>query len=320
MIQAEQLCKVFDGFRAVDGISLDVPAGSVLAVLGPNGAGKTTTVRMLTSILAPTSGTARVAGYDVIQQPAQVRAHVGVLTEQHGLYERMKAEEYLDFFGQVYHLDKATRRQRSLQLMERFGLTFALDKRLGDYSKGMKQKLALVRAMLHNPPVLLLDEPTSAMDPLSAKQVRDAIVELQRDERTFLITTHNLMEAQMLADKIAIIRRGQIIAQGTFAELAEQFVGEPLLELRVNGEINGLAKELSGMVTVMDSGMNWLRYSTPDPNLTNPMLLRKLLGQGIEVVTVAPVTRTLEEIYLQVVKDDEAVGDGANGSSAQGEG
>jgi ABC-2 type transport system ATP-binding protein len=305
MIQAEQLSKVFDGFSAVDGISLDVPAGSVLAVLGPNGAGKTTTVRMLTSILAPTSGTARVAGYDVIQHPAQVRAHVGVLTEQHGLYERMKAEEYLDFFGQVYHLDKATRRKYSLDLMERFGLSFALDKRLGDYSKGMKQKLALVRAMLHNPPVLLLDEPTSAMDPLSAKQVRDAIVELQRDERTFLITTHNLTEAQMLADTIAIIRHGRIIAQGTFAELAQQFVGEPLLELRINGELNGLVKDLGQMVTVTDSGMNWLRYSTPDPNQTNPMLLRKLLDQGIEVVTVAPVTRTLEEIYLQVVKEDE---------------
>jgi ABC-2 type transport system ATP-binding protein len=159
--------------------------------------------------------------------------------------------------------------------------------------------------MLHNPPVLLLDEPTSAMDPLSAKQVRDAIVELQHDERTFLITTHNLTEAQMLADKIAIIRRGTIIAQGTFAELAQQFVGEPLLELRINGELNGLAKDLGQMVTVTDSGMNWLRYSTPDPNTMNPVLLRKLLDQGIEVVTVAPVTRTLEEIYLQVVKEDE---------------
>ena len=114
----------------------------------------------------------------MVEQPEQVRAQVGVLTEQHGLYERMKAIEYLDFFGQVYHLSAAERKNRSLQLMERFGLTFALDKRLGDYSKGMKQKLALVRAMLHNPPVLLLDEPTSAMDPQSAKQVRDAIIEL----------------------------------------------------------------------------------------------------------------------------------------------
>jgi ABC-2 type transport system ATP-binding protein len=305
MIEAHELCKDFDGFRAVDRVSLSISAGSVLAVLGPNGAGKTTTVRMLTSILAPTSGTAKVAGYDVIQQPAQVRASVGVLTEQHGLYERMKAIEYLDFFGRVYHLDAAVRKQRSYNLMERFDLTFALDKRLGEYSKGMKQKLALVRAMLHHPPVLLLDEPTSAMDPLSAKQVRDAIVEMQRDESTFLITTHNLTEAQMLANKIAIIRHGRIIAQGSFAELARAFVGEPLMELYVNGELNGTAKDIGDMVTVTDAGMNWLRYTTPDPNTTNPALLRRLSGLGVEVVTLAPVTRTLEDIYLQVVKEDE---------------
>lgn len=305
MIEANGLSKEFDGFLAVDNVSLNVPAGSVLAVLGPNGAGKTTTVRMLTSILAPTSGTATVAGFDVVRQPAQVRASVGVLTEQHGLYERMKAMEYLDFFGQVYRLDAKTRRQHAYDLMDRFDLTFALDKRLGEYSKGMKQKLALVRAMLHNPPVLLLDEPTSAMDPLSAKQVRDAIVEMQRDDRTFLITTHNLTEAQMLADKIAIIRHGRIIAQGTFAELARQFVGEPLMELRINGELNGTVQPVGEMVTITDRGMNWLRYSTPDPNVTNPALLRRLAGLGIEVVTLAPVTRTLEEIYLQVVKEDE---------------
>ena len=178
MIEVHDLTKDFDGFRAVDRINLNVPAGSVLALLGPNGAGKTTSVRMMTSILAPTSGRATIAGFDVVQQPAQVRAHVGVLTEQHGLYERMKALDYLDFFGQVYHIPASQRRQRAHHLMERFGLEFALDKRLGEYSKGMKQKLALVRAMLHNPPVLLLDEPTSAMDPQSARQVREAIVEL----------------------------------------------------------------------------------------------------------------------------------------------
>ena len=214
MIEAYELTKVFEDFRAVDRVSLNVPRGSVVALLGPNGAGKTTSVRMLTSILAPTSGWAKVAGYSVVDQPEQVRASVGVLTEQHGLYERMKAIEYLDFFGRVYRMSAADRKRRSLDLMERFGLTFALEKRLGDYSKGMKQKLALVRAMLHDPPVLLLDEPTSAMDPLSAKQVRDAILELQRDDRTFLITTHNLTEAQQIANKIAFIRSGRIVADG----------------------------------------------------------------------------------------------------------
>lgn len=306
MIEAHELTKVFDGFEAVKNVSLHIPPGSVLAVLGPNGAGKTTTVRMLTSILEPTSGWAKIDGYSVLTEPEKVRAKVGVLTEQHGLYERMKAIEYLDFFGRIYRMSAAERKARSLQLMERFDLSFALDKRLGDYSKGMKQKLALVRAMLHNPPVLLLDEPTSAMDPLSAKQVRDAIVELQRDEqRTFLITTHNLTEAQSLANQIAIIRSGRIIAQGTMDELALQFVGEPVMELRVAGIMNGLAKDIGDMVTVTESGRDWLRYRVAEPQITNPALLRRVAGLGVDVVTLAPITRTLEDIYLQVVKEDE---------------
>src|SRR5689334_8919901 len=265
MIEAHELTKVFDGFEAVKNVSLNIPPGSVLAVLGPNGAGKTTTVRMLTSILEPTSGWATIAGHNVVTEPEMVRAKVGVLTEQHGIYERMKAIEYLDFFGRIYRMSADDRKNRSLQLMDRFDLTFALEKRLGDYSKGMKQKLALVRAMLHNPPVLLLDEPTSAMDPLSAKQVRDAIIELQRDEhRTFLITTHNLTEAQALANRIAFIRSGRIIAQGTFDELARQFVGEPLMELHTNGVLNGLVKDISDMVTVEETGMDWVRFRVAD--------------------------------------------------------
>ena len=308
MIITEGLTKDFDQFRAVDNVTLQVEPGEVLAMLGPNGAGKTTTVRMMTSILAPTSGTARIAGFDVLQQPEQVRAHVGVLTEQHGLYERMKGLEYLDFFGQVYGLPREKRRKHSRALMDRFGLGDALDKRLGAYSKGMKQKLALVRAMLHNPPVLLLDEPTSAMDPQSAKQVRDAIIELQRDEqRTFMITTHNLNEAQILADRIAIIRNGRIIANGSIDELAKHFIGNPLMELRVNGHLNGLQNEVAAIseVSIDSSGDNWLRYTTAQPYQANPALLRKLTALGIEVVTLSQVTQTLEDIYLKIVEHDE---------------
>lgn len=307
MIECHDLTKDFGTFRAVDRINLNVPAGSVLALLGANGAGKTTTVRMMTSILQPTSGTARIAGYEVTESPAQVRAHVGVLTEQHGLYERMKGMDYLAFFGRVYHLPDSETRKRALKLMEQFGLTFALDKRLGEYSKGMKQKLALVRAMLHNPPVLLLDEPTSAMDPVSAKQVRDAIIDLQKESRTFLITTHNLTEAQILANKIAIIRHGKIIANGTFDELARQFVGDPIMELRVNGELNGFAKDLADTVNILESGTDWIRYRTSQPQQDNPNVLRRAMGLGIEVVTLAPITQTLEDIYLRVVREDEGI-------------
>ena len=305
MIECVELTKDFGNFRAVDRVTFEVPTGTVLAMLGPNGAGKTTTVRMLTSILRPTSGAARVAGHDIVQQPEKVRSSVGVLTEQHGLYERMTALEYLDFFGRIYHMPAPVRQQRPMALLEQFDLGFAIDKRLGEYSKGMKQKLALVRAMLHNPPVLLLDEPTSAMDPASAKMVRDAITSLRRDERTFLITTHNLTEAQILADRIAVIRHGRIIANDTFEGLARRFVGDPIMELRVNGRLNGLADDLSTMVTVESSGDDWIRYKTADPQATNPALLRHVTGLGVDVVTLSPVTQTLEDIYLQVVKDDE---------------
>src|SRR5512146_1584052 len=211
MIWTEGLTKYFDNFLAVDGVNLDVQAGQVLVLLGPNGAGKTTTVRMLTSILAPSKGRARVAGYDVVSQAERVRAAVGVLTEHHGLYVRMNAIEYLEFFGQLYNLPLALVRQRSEEMLEKFGLQAARRQRLGEYSKGMRQKLALVRAMLHDPPVLLLDEPTSAMDPESARTVRDAITTLRGEGRTILLCTHNLAEGEELADQVAIIQSGKII-------------------------------------------------------------------------------------------------------------
>ena len=163
-----------------------------MALLGQNGAGKTTTVRMFTALLSPTRGWARVAGYDVTKNPQEIRANVGVLTEQHGLYMRMTGEEYLDFFGKVYGLDPRARKTRSDYLLEYFGLAEAAQRRSGEYSKGMKQKLALARALMHDPPVLLLDEPTSAMDPESARLVRDEIARLRSSQRTIIICTHNL--------------------------------------------------------------------------------------------------------------------------------
>ncbi len=307
MIEAHELTKYFDKFLAVDHITFKVEPGSIFAILGPNGAGKTTTVRMLTSILRPTSGWASLAGYDVVKHPTTVRSKVGVLTEQHGLYERMKGAEYLDFFARIYHLSPEARDKRPLQLMEHFGLSNALDKRLGEYSKGMKQKLALVRAMLHDPPVLLLDEPTSAMDPQSAKLVREAIKDLQLAERTIAITTHNLTEAQSLADRIAVIRKGRIIANGTFKELSERFVGAPLMELHVTEHLNGAAQELQALVEVVDQGDGWLRYRTPNPPIDNPNVIRRLMGAGLNIVTLSEVTRTLEDVYLQIVEEDEGL-------------
>jgi ABC-2 type transport system ATP-binding protein len=301
MIETFGLTKHFEDFVAVEDVTLTVHPGEVLALLGPNGAGKTTTVRMLTSILKPTRGTARVAGYDVIEEADKVRSSVGVLTEHHGLYLRMNGQEYLHFFGELYRIPSDERDANISRLAERFGLSDAIERRLNEYSKGMRQKLALVRAMLHDPPVLLLDEPTSAMDPHSAKLVRDAIMGLRGDGRTIILCTHNLSEAELLADRIAIIRRGHIIASGSPAELKTRLLGPPLMEIRLATDVNGLADDLSALVEIESYGLNWIRYRAPQPGTINPLILRQLASQGAEVVTLSEVPQSLEEVYLRVV-------------------
>nr|MBN1229911.1 ABC transporter ATP-binding protein [Anaerolineae bacterium] len=306
MIKTEELTKYFDDFLAVSQVNIEVHPGEVLALLGPNGAGKTTTVRLLTSILRASSGKAYVAGYDIEREPDKVRAAVGVLTEQHGLYLRMKGLEYLDFYGELYGLDAGKRRERARSLAERFDLGQVLDKRLGEYSKGMRQKLALVRSMLHDPPVLLLDEPTSAMDPLSARLVRDAINDLRGDGRTIMICTHNLPEAEELADRIAIIRHGKIVAEGTNLSLKARLLGAPLIELRVTHGVNGLADELAGLVEVVSQGHNWLRFRSPEPAVSNPEVVKKLSELGVGVITLSEVPQSLEDVYLRVVAEGVA--------------
>ena len=301
MIEANGLSKQFDSFKAVDGVSFNIQSGEVMALLGPNGAGKTTTVRMLTSILKPSAGSARVAGFDVVREPAQVRRSVGVLTENHGLYLRMRSEEYLGFFGELYGLSPAQCRQRVAELLDRFGMREAVGKRLGEYSKGMRQKLALIRAMLHNPPVLLLDEPTSAMDPQSARLVRDAIVGLRSEQRAVILCTHNLTEAELLADKIAMIQYGRIVAQGTVAQLKRDWLGPAVLELRVAQPLDGVAESLQDLVQVVAAGPDWLRYCADRPEVVNPRVLQRLAAQQVPVVTLAEVPRSLEDVYLQVV-------------------
>ncbi|MEJ2488065.1 MAG: ABC transporter ATP-binding protein [Anaerolineales bacterium] len=303
MILAEKLTKTFEDFVAVNAVDLNVPAGEVLALLGPNGAGKTTTIRMLTSVLRPSSGRAVVAGYDVVDRPREVRRSVGVLTENHGLYNRMPAREYLQFFGQLYGIESVHLNSRINLLLERFDLSGFSKRRIGEYSKGMRQKLALARAMLHEPPVLLLDEPTSAMDPESAKLVRNMIAELGSNHRAILICTHNLAEAEELADRIAIIRGGSIIEAGTSAELRSKLLGTPVFELKFNQPLNGLSGPPSGVMD-LSLGENWIRYATDQPEVVNPLVLRWVMEQGYGVIYLQEVPRSLEKVYLEAVSDN----------------
>jgi len=298
MIQAEDLSKQFGDYWAVDGLSFDVYPGQVLALLGQNGSGKTTTVRMLTSILAPTRGWARIAGFDVVRSPEQVRASVGMLTEQHGLYLRMTGLEYLDFFGKIYHLDSEVREKRIREWLEYFSLAEVSKRPIGQYSKGMRQKLALARTMIHEPPVLLLDEPTSAMDPESAQLVRNAIGKLRIEQRTIIICTHNLVEAEMLADKIAIIYRGRILTSGTVEELKRSLLGPAEYEVRLRGKWPLGTLNLPPGVIPIGTSETGQRFRIEEPQASNPILLKELIKTGAEVVALQELPRTLEQVYL----------------------
>ncbi len=306
MIETYDLSKKFDDFQAVDGVTLTVKPGQILALLGQNGAGKTTTVRMLTALLRPSRGHATVNGYDVVKQAPSVRASVGVLTEQHGLYFRMTGQEYLDFFGQVYRLDADACQKRSKHLMEYFGLSHAANQRIGEYSKGMKQKLALARALIHEPPVLLLDEPTSAMDPESARLVRDEISNLKSSQRTIVICTHNLVEAEALADEIAIIYRGRILRKGSLHELQNQVLGPVEYEARFSESWNGRELSLPEDVELSEKNENRLRFRVKMPQSTNPILMHELMSKGAKVVTFEEVPQTLEQVYLKVMEDAQS--------------
>ena len=304
MIECNDLSKQFNNdFWAVDGVSLDIKPGQILALLGQNGAGKTTTVRMLTALLNPTRGWARVAGYDVTKSPHDVRANVGVLTEQHGLYMRMTGDEYMDYFGKVYGLDNEQRKKRSQYLLEYFGLAEAARRRSGEYSKGMKQKLALARALIHDPSVLLLDEPTSAMDPESAQLVRNEIARLRSSKRTIIICTHNLAEAEALSDTIAIIYRGKILLNGTLDELKREVLGPVEYEAIFAEPFSAGELDLPEGVEVTSRSGTSLRFRVEAPQAANPKIVHMLTSRNAPLVSFQEVSRKLEQVYLKTMAD-----------------
>jgi len=217
----------------------------------------------------------------------------------------MSAVEYLEFFATLYGLKPAAVRPRILQQMERFGLGDVGKKRLGEFSKGMRQKLALVRAILHEPPVILLDEPTSAMDPESARLVRDSIQSLRSSGTTILLCTHNLAEAEELADQVAIIRRGQIILNDTLVNVKHRLLGPTEFEARLACDLNGWSPVLPAGVKIGSCGQNWLRFQVDDPLSLNPLLLRQLMDAHLPVVSFQEVPRSLERAFLNAIGSTE---------------
>ncbi len=306
MIRTEGLGRRFGEKVAVEGLDLEVREGEALALLGPNGAGKTTTVRMLSCILSPTSGTAWVGGHSITAEPEAVRRAVGVLTESPGLYRRLSARRNLEFFGELYGVrDVKDRVEKYLRF---FGLWERRNDPVGTLSKGMRQKLALARALLHEPKVLLLDEPTAGLDPESAKAVRDFIRELKAEGRTVLLCTHNLPEAEGLADRIALLRT-RLIALGTPRELKERFSGTCVVVELLNPH-EGLVRalDLPGVRGAELEG-NELRVELTDPHRSVPALVRRLVELGAEIMGVRRPETSLEEVYLKLMEEGKDAAD-----------
>jgi sodium transport system ATP-binding protein len=229
MIDVEGLAKHFNGVRAVDGVTFAAREGEVLGLLGPNGAGKTTTLRLLATVLRPTAGSAKVGGYDLLTDPAAVRATVGVLPEYWGLYGRLTPREHLRYFGRLHGLAGESLEKRIEEVVALLEIEGYADRRCEPFSKGMKQKVALGRALIHNPHHLLLDEPTAGLDVMSVRSVRDLIARFREEGRCLILSTHILGEAERLCTRLAIIQRGRIIACGSPEELVRQ-TGEASLE------------------------------------------------------------------------------------------
>ncbi len=300
MIVANGLTRRFGDVLAVDGLDMDVRPGEIFGFLGPNGAGKTTTIRMLSALISPTSGKARVAGYEVGREDNEIRRSVGILTESPGLYARLSAERNLSFFAELYGVeDVAGQVEHYLRLL-------GLWDRRGDvaatFSKGMRQKLAIARAMLHEPKVLFLDEPTAGLDPEMARLVREFIGELKGKGRTIFLCTHNLDEADRLCDRIAVVNTC-LLALDTPEALREKLYDSVVVvHLRAAAPAYEKAVNELSFVRSVEIKDNKLVVGLDDPEMNNPELIRVLVDAGADIQFVGELRHSLEEIYLRLVK------------------
>ena len=306
MIQVRNLTRRFGHVVAVEDLSLEVAPGEILGLLGPNGAGKTTTLRMLAALISPSAGEAIVCGHRVGEDDPGVRRSIGLLTEAPGLYDRLSARKNLEVHARLHGIpDPAVRVDRYLRLL---GLEDRGDEPAGTFSRGMRQKLALARALLHEPRVLLLDEPTAGLDPRIARLVRDRIAALRDEGRTVLLSTHNLEEAERLCDRVALLRT-RLVALDRPAALRQRLSGDrTLVRLAKSGDREALPSTLRVLralpfVSAAEADGDVLIVSVDDPERRNPALLRALLAAGAEVVEIAPDRRTLEEAYLELMDD-----------------
>ncbi len=305
IIQIDHLSRSFGPVKAVDDLSLEVPAGIVFGFLGPNGAGKTTTIHLLLGLIQPTQGQARVLGYDIRTQAGEIRAHSGALLEFAGLYERMNAEDNLDLYGRIYKMPAVARQARSRELLDHLGLWERRKDRVGTWSRGMKQKLAVARALFHRPPLVFLDEPTAGFDPVAAAELRTDLAGLVAHEGvTVFLNTHNLVEAEKLCAQVGVIREGKLLTVGNPDDLRMQ-KSSPRVEIvgrGFNDQMVALLKQRPEVARVE------LRNNHMEIELRhesgNAPLVSTIVQSGGEVEEIHRGEASLEEVFLTLMKEE----------------
>lgn len=302
-ITADRLSRRFGDIVAVNGLSLEIRAGEIFGFLGHNGAGKTTTVRLLNGILAPSEGRARVLGLDPTTDGPKLRRQTGVLTETPSLDERLTGRQNLEIYAELYDVPQDLVAQRVDSLLERAELADRAAEKVAGYSKGMKQRLALARAQLHEPQLLFLDEPTGGLDPVAARRVHELITHLSHEEgRTILLCTHNLAEAQKLCHRVAVLEHGRLVALGTPSELAQQLGRSRRLEIEVDRAdletARALLKGSFGVEPELDNGT--LLRVTGIEHAKIPELVASLVAAGVRLYQITPQEPSLEDVYFRL--------------------
>jgi ABC-2 type transport system ATP-binding protein len=308
VIQISALSRSFGEKKAVNELTLEVQAGEIFGFLGHNGAGKTTTVRLLNGVLEPTSGEAHVLGLNPQKDGADLRARTGVLTETPSLDERLTARDNLSIYADLYNVPRENVTERINSILDEFELADRADEKVGGYSKGTKQRLALARALLHRPEVLFLDEPTTGLDPVAARHVNHLVENLARREGcTVFLCTHNLVEAQKLCDRVAVMEQGSLVALGTPAELTRQYVKRMAVELEVDPHqmeaTLSLLKTIRTLVIDTPKQQKDVITMTVSGREAIPELLCLLLQNGLRVYRLAPQEVNLEEVYFALHGD-----------------
>ena len=304
-IQTDQLTRSFGTLKAVDRLTIEVPRGTVFGFLGPNGSGKTTTIRLLLGLLEPDQGSAQVMGFDSRKQAGEVRIRCGALLEHHGLYERLSAAENLDYYGRIWHMSKTDRENRIRELLEPLDLYDRRSEPIGRWSRGMKQKLAVARTLMHRPELIFLDEPTAGLDPVASSVLREDLALLvAREGVTIFLTTHNLVEAEKLCTKVGVINHGQLLATGSPSDLRSR-TSAPRLYVTGQGLSSQILEDVKNnpLVKRMQQQNGRLVLDLNDL-MRSHEIVTQLVKAGVQIDEVRKEKADLEDVFLQLVEEE----------------